>query len=274
MVYLGELISRCGDYNFISILVIIKRFLEMMQIVVPILLIVSCMWGLIKLLINPEDKKALPSMKNKVFAALIFIFIPFTVNLVLSWTEESFDVSACWTMAYEYKEQMDAEDMYDVSTNNGNRKKLPNSVDDYEFNAPKNEGSKGPMTGSARGKEIVEYALSFVGKKYVWGGGHGSNESLEEIYARGGGVDCSGFTRLVYRHFGYNLSGTTSTQINDGREVSYSEAQAGDLILYSGHVAIFMGSGNKIVHAFNSNKGIVISDDARYSNILSVRRIV
>ena len=54
-------------------------------------------------------------------------------------------------------------------------------------------------------------------------------------------------------------------------------AQAGDLICYSGHVAIYMGN-NKIVHASNSapypRGGIKISNNARYRRIVAVRRIV
>lgn len=290
MVYLGDLVNNCSDYSFISILVVVKRVMEMIQVVVPIVLLISCIWGLIKLLINPDDKKGLPSMRNKVMAAVICIFIPFCVNLVLSWTENSFSVSACWKTAYEYKAQLDNTGAYDVSTSTGKRKKVQHGVDDYKFNGATNNGgaagSGGGSTGSAnpnvngtaKGQEIVRYALSFVGKKYVYGGGHGANDTLEGIYAQGGGVDCSGFVRLVYKHFGIGLSGTTDTQLHDGRAVSYSEAQAGDLIVYSGHVAIFMGDGQKIVHASNSQPfpkgGIKISDNAQYRSILGVRRII
>ena len=54
-------------------------------------------------------------------------------------------------------------------------------------------------------------------------------------------------------------------------EVSYADAQPGDLICYGGHVAIYMGNG-QIVHASNSQDGIKISNDATYRTILSVRR--
>ena len=55
-----------------------------------------------------------------------------------------------------------------------------------------------------------------------------------------------------------------------GREVSYSEAQPGDLICYSNHVAIYLGGG-RIVHASTAKTGIK-TGTATYRTILSVRR--
>lgn len=116
------------------------------------------------------------------------------------------------------------------------------------------------------GEDVVNYALQFVGRPYVWGG-----ESLIS------GVDCSGFTMKVYEHFGFSLPHYTGDQEQCGRGVSYAEAQPGDLILYSGHVAIYMGGG-QIVHAANSQPyprgGIKVSDNAAYMPIVAVRRLI
>lgn len=112
------------------------------------------------------------------------------------------------------------------------------------------------------GSSVVDYATQFVGNPYVWGGTSLTN-----------GADCSGFVQSVYNNFGVSLPRTSYEQQNAGREVSYSEAQPGDLICYGGHVAIYMGNG-KIVHASNSRDGIKISDNAAYRTILSVRRLV
>lgn len=121
-------------------------------------------------------------------------------------------------------------------------------------------------SGGISGEDVVNYALQFVGRRYVWGG-----ESLTD------GVDCSGFTMKVYEHFGISLPHYTGDQEQCGRGVSYTEAQPGDLILYSGHVAIYMGGG-QIVHAANSQPypkgGIKVSDNAAYMPIVAVRRLI
>ena len=115
-------------------------------------------------------------------------------------------------------------------------------------------GSSSSYSGS--GSSVVDYATQFVGNPYVWGGTSLTN-----------GADCSGFVQSVYANFGVSLPRTSYEQQNAGTEVSYADAQPGDLICYGGHVAIYMGNG-QIVHASNSRDGIKISNDATYRTIL------
>lgn len=121
-------------------------------------------------------------------------------------------------------------------------------------------------SGSGAGSSVANYALQFVGNPYVWGGTSLTN-----------GADCSGFVQSVYAAFGISLPRTSYAQMSAGYEVSYSNAQPGDLICYGSHVAIYIGNG-QIVHASNSAAypagGIKVSDNAAYRTILSVRRIV
>ena len=118
------------------------------------------------------------------------------------------------------------------------------------------------MEGSG-GVAVVEYAKQFLGNRYVFGGTSLTN-----------GTDCSGFTMGVYRHFGYSLPRTSSAQRNVGTKVNgLANAKPGDLICYSGHVAIYMGN-NMIIHASNARDGIKISYNASYRSILAIRRII
>lgn len=112
------------------------------------------------------------------------------------------------------------------------------------------------------GEDIVEYALQFVGNRYVYGG-----SSLTK------GTDCSGFVMRVYEEFGYDLPRSSYYQRSAGIKVSAEEIQPGDIVCYSGHVAIYMGDG-KIVHASNEREGIKITDDYTYRKVLSIRRII
>lgn len=119
-----------------------------------------------------------------------------------------------------------------------------------------------PKTTNVSGSDVVNYAMQFVGKPYVWGGKDPNT-----------GADCSGFTSYVYAHFGISIPSFSGAQRSCGQEVSYANAQAGDLICYAGHVAIYMGGG-KIVHAKGTAYGIVRNDNATYKTIITVRRLL
>lgn len=108
---------------------------------------------------------------------------------------------------------------------------------------------------------VVEEADKYVGwLPYVWGG-----TDLTK------GVDCSGFVCAIYEKFGYNLWGIRTDLIYAGREVSIEEARAGDIIVYSGHVAIYDGNGGKI-HA--PTEGYMVTHDYGIGNYRSIRRVI
>lgn len=119
------------------------------------------------------------------------------------------------------------------------------------------------LIGAGSGSDIVAYADQFVGCPYVWGG-----SSLTE------GCDCSHFVWLVLMHCGvYNGEYLTSGEwAYAGSPVSsLAEARAGDVVVYSGHVAIYDGAG-MIVEAKGSAWGITHDRNVTCKPIVAIRR--
>lgn len=170
----------------------------------------------------------------------------------------------------EEEERRRKEEEAKKNNNNNNANTAQNNNNEDRDSAPANENASkvtagkdtvASSSGSAKGKEVANYACGFVGNPYVAGG-----TSLTK------GADCSGFTQSVYKAFGYSLPRNSTSQRSVGKEVSYAEAEPGDIICYPGHVAIYIGNG-KIVHASSAKTGIKISN-ALYRDILCVRRVV
>jgi cell wall-associated NlpC family hydrolase len=102
---------------------------------------------------------------------------------------------------------------------------------------------------------IVEYAKSFVGTGYRYGGRDKT------------GFDCSGFTCHVMNHFGISIPVTSKLQSDQGQKIHWKKAQPGDLIFFGrrgkiNHVGIVtQNTGRKIyvVHS-TSSSGVKVDE--------------
>lgn len=133
--------------------------------------------------------------------------------------------------------------------------------------APKAETQTAPVSAAASSSRVqgaINAALAKVGSAYVWGTS-GPNT-----------FDCSGLTSYAYRQVGITLSRSSRTQYSsEGRKVSLSEIQPGDLVFYYSpvsHVALYIGNG-KIVHAANPRSGVNVTS-LHSMPITGVRRVV
>lgn len=140
-------------------------------------------------------------------------------------------------LSYSLKQAVSMEEI-----NNGS------SNDDHNNNNDSNSHS------STRGS-LINFAMQYLGDPYVWGG-----------TTLGRGVDCSGFTQAIYRHFGISIARVSRSQACGGTRVASSSAKPGDLIFYGNsssgyinHVALYIGGG-RILHASNPRDGIKISN--------------
>ena len=118
------------------------------------------------------------------------------------------------------------------------------------------------FTSNVSGEELVNYALQFVGNPYKWGGNSLTN-----------GCDCSGFVNLIYKHFGFSVPRQSQAFKTVGQPVAFANLKAGDIVVYPGHVAIYIGNG-KIVEAQSTRAGITCTRSVTCNTITAIRRVL
>ncbi|HMQ49268.1 MAG TPA: C40 family peptidase [Saprospiraceae bacterium] len=123
-------------------------------------------------------------------------------------------------------------------------------------------------------KEIVAYAKKQLGKPYKYAGKDPK------------GFDCSGLTGYVMKKFDIQLSGSSRTQVNDGKKVKIDESQPGDLIFFKRspdseifHVAMVVANSDKGIEVIHSTqRGVVVdnitNNDYWAPKIFAARNVV
>lgn len=132
----------------------------------------------------------------------------------------------------------------------------------------KSSSYKKPSYSAVTGEAIVAFAKQFMRLRYKSG-----TPSLTN------GADCSGFTMLIFREFGVNLSRSVEGQINAGKYVAKGDLQKGDLVFYrngsgGGHVAIYIG-GNTVIHESRPGVGVKTSPlNMNNMKYVTARRVI
>ena len=119
--------------------------------------------------------------------------------------------------------------------------------------------------GGLTGDQVVTEARRYLGVPYVWGGTDPRK-----------GLDCSGFTQLVFKNLGIEIPRVSYQQATAGKAVTggLANAKPGDLLAFYSpvsHIAIYLGNG-KMIESPRPGKSVQIVDV--YATPSAIRRVI
>ena len=275
----------CNDHAIESLVTIVSNIVGLIQVIVPIILLIMVSINLTQLVLNPDDKKKIKSIKTKFFAALFVFVVPVIINAFLNMVDTDINVLACVKESKNIKVNTNVS--YTPNKNQGEKGTLLPNSKDFEKGDKRSDTSssssgtvtsgesmtageavigdsgvkvrrniynkKARLTRKLNGQEVVDYAKTWIGKLHY---SHGTTEDLRP----GGKCDCSQFIYKVLRHFDAIESEAPSVYCsmwssgNVKGTILYSDLSKivpGDVVAYywndhSQHVEIYAGGNNTV----------------------------
>ena len=102
MIQILDMSSKCSDAALSATLKITKNIISFIGMIVPIILLTMAVINLVRLIMNPDEKKNISKIKNSFVAAIVVFMVPVGVNVVMQMLDENFTVSSCWNSAGDY----------------------------------------------------------------------------------------------------------------------------------------------------------------------------
>ena len=288
-----DLETSCTSQSLANVMGFVNNTLTLLEIVVPILLIISLSIKITKMVKDPDNKKLLPQIRNSIIATIIVFFIPMFLNVLFQAMGEKYNVSSCWMLAKTTKYtiesinymQIEETDKHGISTNPEEYQKGVPKPKENTSNNSSNSGAttiSGGIT-SETGNKLVEVARSQIGVPYhtmhygpKGSGNEGFGCAMFVSYCYNqvffGGVSgqeygTSGFYGSTYEFWGNVTNDGYNAHNQKFVEVKPEQAQAGDVIAflrgnnhYSSHdncyhVGLYIGNGKMIDSSGSGTSG-------------------
>ena len=290
--------SCCSDTALANLINIIRIVIEMVQVIAPIILIVTATIQLSKMMMDPDDPKGIKkrNLYNKFIAAVLIFLLPLFANLTLNVIDNAIpgtrdlEVMACFKASKTASNYKSSGNYIQRKTDKDKKKILNEKNYDKGYTGPpinnnsssgnssSNNGSNSSSSNSGstttpvneNAANVVAYAKSFVGRPYKWGGNDPHT-----------GSDCSGFLVYIFNKYsknGHRISRADlpnfggATGAANFTKINPNNAAGGDIVVYSGHYAMLTGNGKEIVHAANERDGVKLSPAYNYTKVLGIYR--
>ena len=229
----------CTNQSLQGIFSIVKRIVQLIQIIVPILLIVFASISLVKLVKNPEEKKGTKKIINQFLAAAIIFFIPLLVDVIMNLVGDKSEISSCWNSA---SDKMSISKDYQPI---GNKEKKPilKNATDYEAGVSNNCPTKVSKTRTSYNNNALKVDTSFYLDAH-------NIEFGNHYYTQSGVYDCEHI--IVGQNKQYTVNGVTYK--SSGRIVWY-DIKTGERIA---NIDIGREGGHMDRLAYDSDRDIVL----------------
>jgi hypothetical protein len=141
--------GSCTDPGLAAILATVKKFMNILWIIGPILAIVGAGIALFKLMNNPEEKKYKGLFKNMIIALIMLFFLPMIINVVMGMFDGQFDLASCWNQA-EIINEVGSQNSNYIDPNKGNKTQITTDPNKYkgQTGTQKNTNSQGQYAAS------------------------------------------------------------------------------------------------------------------------------
>ena len=132
------ILLQCNDPTLLPVISVIQNIFQIIQILGPILAIVSLMILFFRLMVTPQDPddpkkdnwRIKHSIKNAFIALILLFLIPTLVDLTMTVMGENFSVSSCWKAAKNYKASSSTE--YKPRSNHKDKTKVVDNKKQYD----------------------------------------------------------------------------------------------------------------------------------------------
>ena len=129
-----NVINECSSKDLSLLITLVKRALNIIHIVIPIILLIISSINLVKLVVKTDDKKLLNKIKNSFIAATIIFFIPMLLDILMANISNNNSFSSCWNETLE--ENYKSPSYLEPNTKN-KKNSIYTTPDDYQKGKPK-----------------------------------------------------------------------------------------------------------------------------------------
>ena len=252
---------NCNDQVILPVIKVIQNAFFIIEILAPVLAIVSLVIVLTRMMYDPDNKKLIHNLKNAIIALVIIFLIPTIISVTMMMLDEKIELSACWKAASNYKF---SKGKYIPTSTKKTTKLFKNKK--YEVGDPSDLDTSGHLKltyeGSANQKAwlktLESTASELIKMRAVYNGAPGGKSMADARRIRR--IDCAHYISYAMQEFGllpkgkvifirHNIEGNGASYIKKSKKVtiSYPKKKVNQLDLKPGDI---VGYGPKPYHTF------------------------